>query len=144
MFTPVNIRPQLGAFADLVFEVSSLRTLTFDRFKRDTKARFAKHELINQTTVLEYLGRDLEQITFSMKFNRQLNVDPRVETRKIRQLCADGIADYLIIGNQVIGDNLWVIESTGEAVEFWDNRGQILVSTVEVKMSEYIAGVDLP
>ena len=135
-------RPPLGAFADLVFEVSSAKVLTYDEYKRESKARYAKHELINQTTVLEYLGAELEEITFKMTFTTMLNVNPIEETQKVRDMCLDGVADYFILGNRVIGDNLWVIESVGEEATSWDNRGNILASSVTVKMLEYVPAVN--
>ena len=102
--TLVNaIRPPIGAFNELVFEVSTEKVITYDNYKRETKARYARHELINQTSVLEYLGRDLEEITFTMMFTVSLGVDPAEETSKLRRMCLDGVADYLILGNTVVG-----------------------------------------
>ncbi|MBO4779889.1 MAG: phage tail protein [Selenomonadaceae bacterium] len=131
-------RPPLGAFADLVFEVSSFKVLTYDDYKRETKARYAKHELINQTTVLEYLGAEPEEISFKMKFTTALKVNPAAEAEKARQMCLDGVTDYLILGNAVVGENLWVIESVSESAQSWDNAGNCLVSEVTVKMLEYV------
>lgn len=134
-------RPPIGAFNDLVFEVSTERVLTYDSYKRDSKARYARHELINQTSVLEYLGRDLEEITFTMMFTVSLGVDPAIETSKVRKLCLDGVADYLILGNMIAGENLWVIESVGEEKKAVDNLGKTIVSSVNVKMVEYVPAV---
>ena len=136
------LKPPIGAFADIVFEVSNFRVLTYDDFKRESKSRYAKHELINMTTVLEWLGNDLEEISFRMTFNERLGVNPAQEAAKARQLCLDGVADYLILGNSVIGSNLWVIESISEAAKAWDNAGNILVSTLDVKMLEYVARIE--
>ena len=131
-------KPPLGAFGDLVFEVSSFKVLTYDDYKRETKARYAKHELINQTTVLEYLGAEPEEISFKMTFTTALKVNPAAEAEKVRQMCLDGVTDYLILGNAVVGENLWVIESVSEAAQSWDNKGNILASEVNVKMLEYV------
>lgn len=134
-------RPPIGAFNDLVFEVSTERVLTYDGYKRDSKARYARHELSNQTSVLEYLGRDPEEITFTMMFTVSLGVDPAIETSKVRKLCLDGVADYLILGNMIAGENLWVIESVGEEKKAVDNLGKTIVSSVNVKMVEYVPAV---
>lgn len=135
------IRPPIGAFNELVFEVSTERVITYDDYKRETKARYARHELINQTSVLEYLGRDLEEITFTMMFTVSLGVDPAEETSKLRRMCLDGVADYLILGNTVVGENLWTIESVGEAKKAVDHFGKTIVSSVNVKMVEYVPAV---
>ena len=135
------IRPPIGAFNELVFEVSTERVITYDDYKRDTKARYARHEMINQTSVLEYLGRDLEEISFTMMFTVSLGVDPAEETSKLRRMCLDGVADYLILGNTVVGENLWTIESVGEAKKAVDHFGKTIVSSVNVKMVEYVPAV---
>lgn len=132
------LKAPIGAFADLVFEVSSSKVLTYDDYQRESKSRYAKHELINQTPTLEYLGRDVEEISFKMTFTTMLGVNPAEETAKVRQMCLDGVADYLILGNAVIGDHLWIIESVSESATAWDNNGNILVSSVNVKMQEYV------
>ena len=135
------IRPPIGAFNELVFEVSTEKVITYDDYNRETKARYARHELINQTSVLEYLGRDLEEITFTMMFTISLGVDPAEETSKLRRMCLDGVADYLILGNTVVGENLWTIESVGEAKKAVDHFGKTIVSSVNVKMVEYVPAV---
>lgn len=135
------IRPPIGAFNELVFEVSTEKVITYDDYKRETKARYARHELINQTSVLEYLGRELEEITFTMMFTLSLGVDPAEETSKLRRMCLDGVADYLILGNTVVGENLWTIESVGEAKKAVDHFGKTIVSSVNVKMVEYVPAV---
>ena len=140
--TVINaVRPPIGAFADLVFEVSTEKVLTYDNYKRDSKARYARHDLINQTSVAEYLGREPEEVSFTMMFTVSLGVNPSEETAKVRQMCLDGVADYLVLGNMVVGENLWGIESVGEATKAVDNLGAVLVSSVNVKMLEYVPEV---
>lgn len=131
----------IGSFGDLTFEVSSERVFTYDNFQRESKSRYSKHELINAVPVLEWLGSDTETISFKMIFHAGLGVTPAEETARLRQLCLDGHADYLVLGDEIIGDNLWVIESVSEAAKTWDNAGNVLISEVEVKMVEYVAEV---
>ena len=73
-----------------------------------------------------------------MTFTTALKVNPAAEAEKVRQMCLDGVTDYLILGNAVVGENLWVIESVSEAAQSWDNKGNILASEVNVKMLEYV------
>lgn len=138
LYNGTLFHPPLGGFADLVFEASSKKVVTYDDYKRESKVRYAKHELVNQTTVLEYLGCEPEEISFTMTFSTALGVDPMIEVEKARQLCMDGVADYLILGNMVIGNNLWVIESVSEKAIAWDNCGNIIVGSIDVKMIEYV------
>lgn len=142
LFPQVRAFGKIGVFANLTFEVSTLKVFTFDDYRRETKARYEKHKLINRTPVLEFLGRDLTEISFEMKFHRQLGVNPRTAARRVRELCEKGTADYLVIGTEIISDNLFVIESCSEAVEAWDGWGKPVLSTVKVKMLEYVERIN--
>ena len=132
-------RLPIGAFSDLVFECSSERVFTFDDYKRESKARYAKHELINQSPALEFLGADVGEITFSMIFSDSLGVDPAQEAQRVRDLCEYGVADFLIIGNEVFGDNMWVIERFEEEAKAFDESARIILSSIKVTPKEYVA-----
>lgn len=128
---------QVGTFSDIIFETSSEKILTFKDFKRDTKTRYAKHDLLNQTPALEYIGSDLGEISFEMQFHKDLGVNPAEEAEKVRKLCADGTADYLVIGNRVIGENLWVIESVAENLRAFDKNMDVYFEELTVTLKEY-------
>lgn len=128
----------LGALGDIVFQVSSREVITFSGMKRTTKARYASHEINGQKPLLEYLGPDGEEISFTMKFSPSWGVDPTEQAEKLRELCEKGEAMYLIIGNQTVGANQWIIESVGESLVSVDNMGRVIVSEVDVTLKEYV------
>lgn len=128
---------RIGAFGNLVFEVSYNKILTFDKYQRTTKHRYQKHDIINYTPKLESLGRELEEISLEIYFNRALNVNPKEEIQKLRQMCNNAEVNYLIIGGEVIGGCLWVIEEVSENPEHFGGGGQILTSRVNVQFKEY-------
>lgn len=132
----------IGSFAGLVFEVSNFKVLTYDEYKRESKARTAKHELINQTPVIEFLGRDVETISFTMTFTKQLNSQPEQTTQTLREFCQQGLIDNLVFGTTVVGDCKWFIDSISEEVQMWNNQGEVLVSKVDVKLIEYVEAVN--
>lgn len=131
----------IGSLGDIVFEVSSRGVITFDGMKRNTKARYGNHEIAGQKPLLEYLGPDGEEISFIMRLSTNWGADPAEEAGKLRELCGKGEAMYLIIGNQTIGENMWVIESVGESLETVDNSGRVIVSEVDVTLKEYVPAV---
>ena len=128
----------LGALGDIVFQVSSREVITFRDMKRTTKARYATHEINGQKPLLEYLGPDGEEITFTMKFSTSWGAEPSEQAGRLRELCEKGEAMYLVIGNQTIGANQWIIESVGESLESVDNMGRVIVSEVDVTLKEYV------
>ena len=131
----------IGAFADLVFEVSGEKVLTFDEFKHDVKSRYARHELINQPPVLEWLGSDTQKITLTVTLTTALNVNPADEIETVKQLCLDGVADWLIIGNEVVGATMWVITDESTKATAWDGEGNIIVASMDLTFESYVAEV---
>ena len=132
----------IGAFGETAFEVSNFKVLTFNNFKRETKAKFASHETIGQPAKLEFLYSELEEISFILTFHKGLGVNPEEEIKKLREMCKIGEADFLIIGDAPYGDNEWVIESISESADVWDGEGKIYSSKVDVKLKEYIREAD--
>ena len=131
----------IGAFADLVFEVSGEKVLTFDEFKHDVKSRYARHELIKQPPVLEWLGSDTQKITLTVTLTTALNVNPADEIETVKQLCLDGVADWLIIGNEVVGATMWVITDESTKATAWDGEGNIIVASMDLTFESYVAEV---
>ncbi len=134
----MGISVPLGSFGDILFEVSSRRVLTFRDYKRDTAGRYASHEIIGQKPVIEYLGPDGGSIAFTMQFRADRAVNPALEADKVRKMCETGKAEYFILGNVVIGENPWVIESVGENDAVIDNAGRIIQNRIDVTLREYV------
>lgn len=148
------LRGAIGSFGELVFEVyagkfdfdyqnaetthespkvtakPSVKVLTFDNYRRTTRARYAKHELFNQQTQLEKVGDDTEQITLTIKLVRDLGVKPEKLSKLIRDYIRDGTADFLIIGNTVVGT--FIITEMEEQLETVDCFGRVIVSVLNV------------
>ncbi len=129
----------LGALGDIAFTVSSNKVITFNNLKQNTKARYTSHAVIGQKPILEYIGPDLEEITFTMQFAMQVGVDPREEVAKVREKCQKAEPLYFVLNNQTVGENPWIIESVGESVDTVDNLGRIIVTEIEVTLKEYVA-----
>ncbi|MBR2732737.1 MAG: phage tail protein [Selenomonadaceae bacterium] len=132
----------IGCFADLVFEVDSERVLTFDGFKHDVKSRYARHELINQEPVLEWLGADTQKVTMTITLTATLGVNPAEEMEKVHRLCLDGEADWLIVANSVVGGRLWVITEASCKSISTDKFGNPIVAQMDVTFETYNDSVE--
>lgn len=86
---------------------------------------------------MEFLGPDTEKISFKMLLRRDQGISPKEELKQLREYRDTGAVLLLIIGGNVVGDNFWVVESIGEAVNYWDSLGGILSVSVDVSLSEY-------
>ena len=128
----------IGSFGDIVFSASAFKVLTINNYRRSTKARLATHEIIGQKPVVEFLGADGEEISFSMQFFASMGINPASEAEKVRQMCQTGQTEYFMLGNECIGGNKWLVSDVSESADVIDNHGQILVSKLEVTLKEYI------
>lgn len=133
---------RLGAFGCVVFEVSSYRVLTFDDFKRKSAHDFAEHKVHLRKPVLESVGNKLEEISLTIILMEALGVDPAEEADRLREMCLEGEPNYLIIGDEAIGDCQFVIAEISEDVQSWSPFGKIVSSKLSLKLKEYVDHVD--
>lgn len=129
---------QIGSFGSLIFEVTHEKVRTFDELTRSATARWSKHERFGQKPRSEFLGPDLDSISFKMRFDAQYGVNPKSEMDKLLDLCRSGKADTLIIGGTPIGRDQWVITSVKQSWTAVDNQGRVIVGTADVTMEEYM------
>ncbi|MBR0061810.1 MAG: phage tail protein [Selenomonadaceae bacterium] len=125
----------IGSFGETTFKVSHNFVRTFRDFKRNTKSRFAKHNLLLQKPKLEFIGQDLTEITFKIQLVKSLGVDVEYEADKLRYYCEKGGDHPLVIGGEVIGR--FVVEQVAESAQVVDGRGNILVEELELTLKEY-------
>ena len=128
----------IGNFGDVIFEVSAKRVRTFDQFKRSSKARFARHDLMVSKPRLEHVGADLDEISFAIRLDIALGINPKEELEKIQAILASGEDQLLMVGPQKVGR--FVLESAEEDWPQVDNQGHILVAKVNLKLVEFIDG----
>ena len=125
----------IGSFGETTFKVSRFELRTFRDLRRNTKSRFAKHALLNQKPQLEFLGRDLTEITFKVQLLKSMGVDVAYEADKLRWYCEKG-GDYaLVIGGEVIGR--FVVEQVSETAQVVNGNGEIMVEELELTLREY-------
>ena len=152
------LRGEIGSFGEILFECyagrfgfdfepalttgempkvtakPSLKVMTFNNFNRRTRARYARHQLINKTSVLEKVGDEPDQITLDVKLVRDLGVVPEEEIELIRRYIKDGTAESLIIGSEVLGE--FVITELAEGRVFVDCFGRTQVAELSLTMEE--------
>lgn len=128
----------LGSLGEIVFEVSQLRVLNFDDYTRKTAAKYASHEVIGRPPVLEFTGRELEEISLTIKLIRTLGVSPEEEIFKLRDMCQRGEPNFLILGGTVYGENEFVITDIDEDVKHWIGEVKVLSGELKIKLKEYV------
>lgn len=127
----------IGFLGGTPFVVSSPYIYTFDNYTRNSAGRWAKHDLVGKKPVLEFIGPDVEEITYNMQLRADHGLNPRTELSKLRRERDQGTVLPLILGGHVIGSGRWVIKSIGEKVTSWTGNGQPLAVTVDINLCEY-------
>lgn len=140
----------VGYMGDVPFITSRQVLLTFDDFGRNSEGRWAKHELVGQKPVLEFLGPDTEVITMKIMLRRDHGINPEKVLTKLRQMRDTGEVFPLVLGSRVIRNNikalmkkgvapgagLWILRSVGESVTHWAGGNPYIVE-VSVTLEEY-------
>ncbi|MDD4599615.1 hypothetical protein SDC9_04133 [bioreactor metagenome] len=128
----------IGSYGDVVFETSANLIRTFNGFKRQATARTATHEIIGKKPVTEFIGPGLEQISFSMRLDASMGITPVDELARLRNMRDQGITAQLIVNDQPITDNEWLIESLSEDWTHIDNNGRLVIANVDIALKEYV------
>ena len=128
----------IGSIGDVTFETSSQRIRTLFDMKRTGAVRLAQHERMNEKAITEFVGKGLENMSFSMQLARYMGVDPDKEAERLREYRDNGTPLLFMLNNKVVGENKWLIESISEEVERFGRDGEILLMNVELSLSEYV------
>ena len=127
---------KIGAFNTLCFEVSNFKVETFKNFQQSIKHRYAEHQILNKVSKLESVGIEPQTLSLEVMLYKALGAEPKTEIAKLKQLCEDGIADFLIIGSEVI--SVFVIESVEVSGEVFNNAGDLILANVKLNFKEYV------
>ncbi|RPF48266.1 GpU protein [Hydrogenoanaerobacterium saccharovorans] len=127
----------IGSWSNIVFSVSRREIKTFDSLKWNFGAKYATHEVHLKDPILEFVGTDVETISFSMLFSAFLGVNPMTEINKLHNAVRKGKVSRLIIGKKTFGKNKWVITKVENQLERYDNRGNLLAAKANVTMQAY-------
>lgn len=128
----------IGALGNILFKVSATDINTFQDFKRSTAGRWAYHEVHMQKPKGEFLGPELDQISFTMQFAVGLGRSPRYDMEQLMNLTRTGEALPLVIGGDALGYYRWTVESVEQSYDRIDNKGNVLSGTASVTLKEYV------
>lgn len=127
----------VGSFGGVIFRVSYQQVLTFSEMQRKLKANFTEHKILGKTAKLEYTGIAPVEISFKVKVFESFGIDVKSTLNNLREVCKNGLADYLIIGGENLG--LYVLESLEETVLYTDGHGRTVAADVKLSLKEYNA-----
>ena len=93
--------------------------------------------LIGRPAVVEFVGRELEEISLTIKLMANLGVTPEEEALKLREMCQRGEPNFLIIGETVYGENEFVITDVTESINQWAGTN-VMMNQLDLTFKEYV------
>ena len=128
----------IGALGNIIFKVSAKDINTFQEFVRSSSGRWAYHAVHMRKPVSEFLGPELDSITFSMQFEASLGRNPRYDMEQLMKLTRTGEAVPLVIGGDGLGYYRWTVENIEQQYTRVDKKGKVLSGIVNVTLKEYV------
>lgn len=125
----------IGILGNVIFTASSYKVLTFSGMTKDVSVRTVEHEVIGQRPKTEFIGPDLSPVSFDMRLDSGLGVNPQREIDNLEYMCENGIICTLIIGSRVHGE--FLITDLSESFDRFYRDGSLLKATVSVSLKEY-------
>ena len=126
----------IGVYGDVVFEVSTMKVETLREFKRQARGRYATHDIVGGKSIIEFLGTEPDEITFTMQLSADLGVDIKEELVKLLEMLRNGDANYLILGGWAHGKNKWALTTLDFRIEHTDGWGEPVFVTADVTLKE--------
>ncbi len=141
----------VGYMGNIPFITSRSYLQTFYDYQRKSEGRWAKHNIIGQKPVIEFLGPDTEEVSMKIQLRRDHGVNPENTLNQLREMRDTGEAFPLVLGSKIIGNllkrvwknspfgtstGLWVLKSVTEDVKHWAGGNPYIVDAT-VTLEEY-------
>lgn len=120
----------------LKFETSDKRILNFNGFKRDVKARTVNHSPIRAKPKVEFLGAELQSITFSITLNASWGISPKKIEKTLIKCVENGTVAPLVIGKRSICSKAMLLEMS-ESYGIVLKGGEVYSAQIDLTMTEY-------
>lgn len=129
---------QVGAYGDIVFEVSTEKVLTFKELQKKTSGRWAAHEVIGAKPKSEFLGPALDEITLPIQLNILLLDGSTIEDvlAVLENIVDKGLVSTLVIGEEVMGK--YALTDMDQTRTHFGRGGVATVADVSLSLREYI------
>lgn len=121
----------------IVFEVSDTCAFTIDSMSREVAGRWTTHDILGAKPKAEFLGADNQTIKLTITLSATMGVRPRTVLNAIASKIENGEAEYLIIGNAVVGSNPFRLVSASETWDKIYSGGQLAKATLTLTLEEY-------
>jgi len=131
-----KILPQ-AVFGPITFKLLT----SFTDFNKQSTFRYAEHAVLEGKPKLQYMGENLISLDLKFHFHKGF-CNPTLEYTKLLAVAKGHTPLPLTFGNGLY-QGLFVVESIGQAIKQTDADGTIFEMTVDVKLKEWSANIDV-
>ncbi len=129
----------IASLGDYVFEVSTYNLTTFTDLKFTNSAQYQEHKIIGRKSVLEFTGLNASTCSLNIHLEYGLAEDLYGTIDYFYQAMNDGTALLFMIGQDIMGEGFWVIESLAESYTEISGHGDVIAADLALNMKEYIS-----
>ena len=122
----------------IVFETSDAKIFNFSKMQRTVKGRWASHSRVGKKPRKQFLGPDLDQVTFTITINAEHGVKPRKTVENIEKLIRTGKPQTVVIGKKKVGSHKYAITEISESWETILNEGEVVKIVCDITLEEYL------
>ena len=105
---------QIGSFGDVIFRVEEENILTIKAMSREKKSRWEEAQILNDLSFLEFRGRDLTTVSLDIQLIETSKMKIVDTLNTLNNMLENGENHELILGNTLIGEFPFVLESMSE------------------------------
>ena len=128
----------IGHFGGILFTVSSNTIKTIRDLTKSGSAGIQTHKRHLDVDLPEFVGRDLETMSFNIRLSKYLGVsNPQKELEKIISFMQNGTPNQLILGTDRIGKYKWLVSKYKVTYEHYDGSGNAVTLDVAITLTEY-------
>lgn len=128
----------VGSLGKIIFKISPNVIETITNVKQSGSAVFSEHQRHGGNSLLEFVGRNADTLSFEMILSSELGVNVQTEIDKIVAAERAGEILKLVIGKKIYGRYRWVIKSHSVTIKHFDKNNEPLLAHVSVNLIEYL------
>lgn len=128
---------KIGNWGSIIkFQTSDRRILTFKEMSKTYPIRTNVHNLLGRKPKVEFVGPDLEKVTFTIELDAMYCRKPLKVERKLQDAAQHGIVAPLIVGGKCILHH-GIITELSSHYDIIIKHGGIYSMKLDVTMMEY-------
>lgn len=135
---------KIGAFGDIVFEVSDEVVRTFKEFQKSTPSRWAVHGVMGGYPKAEFIGPGQKSITLPVTLNALFLGGRTIEEEVdlLEEMADSGQVSTLVIAERICGK--YYLDDVSQTTSHFGGKGEATVCEITLSLKHYAEDVALP